>query len=104
VKFCYCPECKELHPKNWYSGRSCERCRETCVLIYVPTSFVGYLMYIFCITAVGLIVLDLAGVKWALSDYIIPLIFGAIIAGFVCAFVEIGRGTELAYERVRKKA
>jgi hypothetical protein len=104
VKFCYCPECKELHPKNWYSGRSCDRCNGTCVIIAVPTSFVGYLMYAFSTLAVVLIVINLLGTRWALSDYIVPLMIGAIISGFVCAFIEIGRGTELAYERVRKRA
>ncbi len=103
VKFCYCPECKELHPKNWYSGRSCERCNGTCAVITVPTSFVGYLMFVFSILAVVLIAIDVLGTKWALSDYMIPLILGTIIAGFVCSFIEIGRGTELAYERIRKK-
>lgn len=104
MKFCYCPECKELHPKNWYSGRSCDRCKGTCAIIVVHTSFVGYLMYVFSILAVVLIVIDLLGTRWTLSDYIIPLIFGAIIAGLVCSFIEIGRGTKLAYERIRKKA
>lgn len=104
MKFCYCPECKELHPKNWYSGRSCDRCRGTCVIITVPTSFVGYLMYAFSVLAVVLIALDLLGTEWALSGYSIPLIFVVIIAAFVCAFIEIGRGTDRAYERIRKKA
>ena len=104
MKFCYCPECKELHPKNWYGGRSCERCNGTCAIINVPTSLAGYLMYVFSALAVALIVMNLLGTKWALSDYSIPLIFAAIIVGFVCAFIEIGRGTELAYERIRKKA
>jgi hypothetical protein len=103
VKFCYCSECKELHPKNWYSGLSCERCRGTCTLIIIPTSFVGYLMYAFSILAVGLIVIYLIGIDWALSGYTIPLIFGSIAASFVCSFIEIGRGTRLAYERVGKK-
>ena len=104
MKFCYCPECKELHPKNWYSGRSCERCMGTCAIINVPTSLAGYLMYAFSALAVVLIVMNLLGTKWALSDYSIPLIFAAIIAGFACAFIEIGKGTDLAYERIRKKA
>ena len=103
MKFCYCPECKELHPKNWHSGRSCERCRGTCAVISIPTSFVGYLMYAFSALAVVLILVNLLGIHWALSDYTIPLIFGAIIAGFVCSYVEIGRGTKLAYEQIRKK-
>jgi hypothetical protein len=103
VKFCYCPECKELHPKNWYSRSNCERCRGKCTIINVPTSVVGYLMYVFSVLAVVLVAMDFLGTRWALSDYMIPLIFAAIIAGFVCAFVEIGRGTEQAYERIRKK-
>ena len=70
---------------------------------HVPTSIVGYLMYIFSILAVVLIVINLLGITWALTDYTIPLIFAAIIAGFVCSFIEIGRGTKLAYERIRKR-
>jgi vacuolar-type H+-ATPase subunit I/STV1 len=60
-------------------------------------------MFVFSILAVVLIAIDLLGTKWVLSDYMIPIILGAIIAGFVCSFIEIGRGTELAYERIRKK-
>jgi hypothetical protein len=104
VKFCYCPECKELHPKNWYSRGTCERCRGKCAIIDVPTSFVGYLMYIFSGLAAVLIVIEFLGIEWALSDYMVPMIFAAIIIGFICAFFEIGRGTEQAYERIRKKA
>ncbi len=104
MKFCYCPECKELHPKNWYSGSSCERCLGSCVIISVPSSLAGYLMYAFSVVAVGLIVLNLLGTEWALSGYSVPLIFLAIIASFVCAFIEIGKGTDRAYERIRKKA
>jgi hypothetical protein len=104
VKFCYCPECKELHPRNWHSRNTCEICRGTCAIISVPTSFVGYMMYAFSIFAIALIVVELFGIDWPLSSYDIPLIFGAIIAGFVCSYIEIGRGTRLAYERIRKKA
>jgi hypothetical protein len=103
VKFCYCPECKELRPKNWQSGRSCKRCYGTCTIIKVPTSVAGYLMYAFSALAVALVALYLFDEKWAMSDYSIPLIFAAIIASFVCSFIEIGRGTELAYERIRTK-
>jgi hypothetical protein len=72
-------------------------------MISVPTSFVGYLMYAFSLVALGLIVVDLLGIDWALSNYDIPLIFGAIIAGFVCSYIEIGRGTRLAYDQIEKK-
>ena len=72
-------------------------------MIDVRTSLVGYLMYFFSALAVILIVIELTGMKWELSDYSIPLIFGSLIAAFVCSFVEIGRGTELANERIRKK-
>lgn len=61
-------------------------------------------MYVFSIFALALIVLELLGIRWAFSDLDIPLIFGAIIAGFVCSFIEIGRGTRLAYDRIGKQA
>jgi hypothetical protein len=102
VKFCYCPDCKDLHPKNWYSGRTCERCRGTCAVIAIPTSVFGYLMYSFTILALVMIGLYLMGNNWALSDLTIPLIFVAIVGSFVCSFIDIGRGTKLAYERIRK--
>ena len=72
-------------------------------MIDIRTSLVGYLMYFFSALAVVLIIVELMGTKWELSDYSIPLIFGSLIAAFVCSFVEIGRETELAYERIRKK-
>ena len=102
MKFCYCPDCKELYPKNWSSGRTCESCQGTCAIIIIPTSIVGYLMYFFSILAVVLIGIYLLGTKWAWSDFTIPLIFAAIIGSFVCSFIDIGRSTRLAYERIRK--
>lgn len=60
-------------------------------------------MYAFSLLAVVLIAINLLAIRWALTDYTIPLIFAAIIAGFVCSFIEIGRGTKLAYERIRKR-
>ena len=102
MKFCYCPDCKELYPKNWSSGRTCESCQGTCAIIIIPTSIVGYLMYSFSILAVVLIGLFMLGTKWALSDFTIPLIFAAIISSFVCSFIDIGRSTSLAYERIMK--
>ena len=104
MKFCYCPECKQLHPKNWYSGRTCDICNQDCTIIAIPTSLAGYLMYSFSILAVILIVINLLGSGGAFSGYLVPSIFGAILAAFVCAYVEIGRGTEKAYERIQKKA
>lgn len=102
MKFCYCPDCKELHPKNWYSGRTCERCRGTCAVIVIPTSTIGYLNYFFSILAVVLIGSYLLGTKWALSDFTIPLILVSIVATFVCSFIDIGRATIKAQERIRK--
>ena len=104
MKFCYCPECKELHPRNWHSRNTCDRCRGSCAIISVPTSFVGYLMYVFSIFALALIALELLNIRWALSDLDIPLVFGAVIAGFICSYYEIGRGTRLAYEQIDKNA
>jgi hypothetical protein len=60
-------------------------------------------MYALSAVALVLIVVHLLGIDWPLSDYDIPLIFAAILAGFVCSYIEIGRGTRLAYEKVEKK-
>jgi hypothetical protein len=61
-------------------------------------------MYAFSILAIVLIIVNLLGTNWPLADYSIPLIFAAIIAAFVCSFIEIGKNTRLAYDRIRKKA
>jgi hypothetical protein len=42
------------------------------------------------------------GTKWALSDFTIPLILVSIVATFVCSFIDIGRATIKAQERIRK--
>jgi hypothetical protein len=46
VKFLYCPKCKELRVKPWYSIRdSCTRCRGDVRVIEVPRTIWSYTVY-----------------------------------------------------------
>lgn len=106
VKYCYCPDCDNLHPRNWYARRKCEICGKECVPIIVKRTIFGWLMYALDAAAVVLIVLyaahyqfnsDLVSFFSAVpSDVAIALIFGLIILSFVFSFVDIAKTSAIA--------
>ena len=47
VKYLYCPRCKELRVKPWYSLRDrCARCYSDSKVIPIPSSVFTYLVYV----------------------------------------------------------
>ncbi|MGQ9588038.1 MAG: hypothetical protein ACUVT7_06640 [Thermoplasmata archaeon] len=47
MKFLYCPSCKELRVKGWYSVRNrCARCLKDARAINIPSSWLTYLSYV----------------------------------------------------------
>jgi len=112
VKFCYCPECKTLHPKNWYSRGRCETCHEKCAIIEVKRSKYGWLMYLTSIVALVFIVLYVGHYQMNVgyfdfmsslpSEAFLVVLFGSIILAFIFQFIELDRASKEA-ERAAKR-
>lgn len=103
MKFYYCPQCKDLRPRSWYHYGKCLLCGERCVVIVVPVSLFGYLMYGLSALAAVFVVLELLGEDLGLGDIRLYLMFGSIILALVFSFLELNRATTLAQERVRQR-
>ncbi len=110
VKFCYCPKCKELRPKNWHSGNTCYKCLDDCIVYKVPRTALGYLMYLCDIIAAGLLILYVAyynaNMSWAKfisqvsENVLIIVLFAFIILSFVFGYMDLKYTTERAWDRI----
>ncbi|MGD0056474.1 MAG: hypothetical protein ABSB83_01285 [Methanomassiliicoccales archaeon] len=112
MKFCYCPECKTLHPKNWYSRGRCEICHEKCTTVTVRRSVYGWLMYITSIAALLFIALYVGQYQMNVgyfefmsplpSEAVLVLMFGSIILAFIFQFIELDKASREAERIVRR--
>ncbi len=98
VKFVYCPKCKELRVKPWYSLRAwCSRCRDYGREIPVPRTAYTYVLYALILTIFVLIY------TYTSSDETIFLL--GSVAGLICAFIiqafEISRGERIARAKIK---
>lgn len=98
VKFVYCPKCKELRVKPWYSQRAwCSRCREGGREIPVPRTMYTYVLYALMLSTFALVYM------YTESDSMIFLL-GSIV-GLIGAFViqafEISRGERIARAKIK---
>jgi hypothetical protein len=98
VKFLYCPKCKELRVRPWYSGRNqCSRCRGAARPIDIPKSAFTYATYVLMTAVFLLVYLNTT------TDYDIYLFaaVAGVIAIVVLQFVEISRGELYAKMKIR---
>lgn len=98
MKFLYCPKCKELRVRPWYSGRNhCSRCRGDARPINIPRSAFTYATYVLMATVFLLVYLNTA------TNYDIYLFaaVAGVIAIVVLQFVEISRGELYAKMKIR---
>ena len=111
MKFCYCSECKTLHPKNWYSRGRCEVCHEECKTIEVRRSVYGWLMYLTSFVAFVFIVLYVGHYQMNAgyfdfmsslpSEASLVILFGSIILAFIFQFIELDRASKEAEKAVK---
>jgi uncharacterized integral membrane protein len=113
VKFCYCPECKTLRPRNWYSRGRCETCGGKCTTIKVKRSIFGWLVYF--ASVIALVFISLYVVHYQMdaqvfdfmnsvpSGAVLILMFGSLLAAFVFQFIELGRTSKEAEGIVRQQ-
>ncbi|MDH7508017.1 MAG: hypothetical protein QHH00_01280 [Methanomassiliicoccales archaeon] len=113
MKFCYCPDCKILRPKNWYSREKCEVCGAQCKVIRVKTTVFGWLSYLFSLVAI-ILLLDFIARDHALfsflnflkaipSEFLVALIFVSIFAAFIFQYLELAKTTKEARGMIRGK-
>jgi len=113
MKFCYCPDCKILRPKNWYSREKCEVCGARCKVIRVKTTVLGWLSYFFSLVAILFLVDFIAGDHAFLksldfmeaipSELFVALIFVSIFAAFIFQYLELARATKTAKGLIKGK-
>ncbi len=98
MKYLYCPNCKELRIKPWYSFRNrCLGCFGDATVIDVPNSWMTYATYVLYVLVPLLVVfyLTLKDTVW---------IFGAIallVVMVVLQLADMMRGEKIARARIK---
>jgi hypothetical protein len=112
MRYCYCPECDKLRPRNWYSRGKCEICGGRCVDIEVPRTIMGYLMYVLDVIAAIFIGIYLFtdSLTGGLGEFIdslgvtgvVMIIFLLIGASLVFGYLDLKETTKLAEIKVQE--
>ena len=98
MKFTYCPKCKEVMVKPWYTTRNrCARCRGDMRVIDVPRGPLTYLMYVLVGAVFVLIYLNSRDA----NAFLLYGAFGAMVLMLVVQFKELARGARIAKNRIR---
>ncbi len=98
MKFLYCPQCKQLHVKPWYSIRNrCIGCMGDARVIEVPNSWMTYTAYVLYVVIPVLVVLYV-------TSHVMIWIYGAVVLLVVMialAYRDIVRGERIAKARIK---
>ncbi|MCJ7606422.1 MAG: hypothetical protein MUO94_01065 [Thermoplasmata archaeon] len=98
MKFLYCPQCKELRVKPWYSIRGgCSRCRGYAKEIAIPNTLMTYLVYACVASIFVLIYIYTSGG----SSLLLYASIGALIATFILQDRELSRGRKYVMARIK---
>jgi len=102
MKFCYCPDCKDLTPTAWYRRKECRLCGGKCRIITVPIYYYGAAMY--ALSAVGAFLVGAEIIRYdlGLGELRLSVMFGSLILGLVFAGLESARAVEIAQRQVGK--
>lgn len=111
MKFCYCPECDRLRPKNWYSRERCNGCGGECIIYRESRSIYGSIMYLLDVIALVLVVLYVAYNDFNVQTVsfigevsvgmLFGVIFGLILVSFIFGYVDLSKTTEKVAMRAR---
>jgi len=98
MKYLYCPKCKELRVKPWYSIRNrCFGCYGEATVIVVPNSWMTYASYVLYVLVPLLVVIYV-------STHATIWIYGAVallIVMIILQYLDVVRGEKVAKARVR---
>lgn len=98
VKFVYCPRCKELRVKPWYTTRSrCARCRDEGREIVTPRTALTFVLYAMVMAVFALVYMYTSSDN---SIFLIGGIVGLVIA-FVVQAIEISKGERYARSKIK---
>jgi len=101
MKFLYCPKCKQLRVKPWYSlGNRCLGCFGEAIVIKVPNGWMTYLSYILYVVVPGMVVGYLT-TKETVWIYAAVVLLSAML---VLQYLDLLRGEKFAKSRVRVTA
>ena len=98
MKFVYCPRCKELRVRPWYTWKAwCSRCRQNAREISVPRTHLTYVLYALIALVFALIY------TYTRTDETLFLYagIGGLVATFIVQGVEISRGERIARARIK---
>jgi hypothetical protein len=102
MKFCYCPDCKDLQPTAWYRRKECRLCGGKCRIISVPLYFYGVAMYALSAVGAFLVGAEILRYDLGLGDLRLYLMFGSLILAMIFASLETARAVEIAQKKVGK--
>lgn len=98
VKFLYCPKCKELRVKSWYSIRDrCPRCFGDATPIKIPFTIYTLALYTFYVLVPVLVGLY---VTTDIETYLYFSIATMVIM-FAIAWIVIGQGEDYAWSKIK---
>ena len=98
MKFLYCPRCKEVRVKSWYSIRDrCPRCFGDATAIKAPFTTYTLALYVFYVLVPALVGL------YMLTDIQIYLYIsiGALVIMFALAWVVVSQGESYARSKIK---
>lgn len=98
MKYLYCPKCKELRVKPWYSMRDrCARCLGDVRVIPIPSGVLTYVMY-----GLAAVAMVFAYLYMQEDDdlYIFVAVVFAVAMG-IAQFKELTRGEKYARAKIR---
>ena len=98
MKFLYCPKCKELRVKPWYSFRNrCLRCYGEAVVMNIPNSWMTYVSYILYVVVPLLVVIYVStdATMWIVGAVALLIVMA------VSQYLDILRGEKIAKARIK---
>ncbi len=98
MKFLYCPRCKELRVKPWYSFRDrCLGCYGEATVIIVPNSWMTYATYFLYVFVPAMVVLYLT----SKATFWIYVAIALLIVMVILQLLDLIRGEKIARGRIK---
>jgi hypothetical protein len=101
MQFLYCPDCKQVQPRKWYSLKRCASCGGEAIVFKVRTGALGYLSIATAVISLILAGMYLVDYDTPLGDSIVYAFLLFVLLSFIFMFVELGRTQKVAEEMAR---
>lgn len=98
MKYLYCPKCKELRVKPWYSFKDrCARCHIDVRVMEVPRTVLSYAIYVLMAIAFALVYMNSRGAE----DIYLYLAVVIVAVMMVVQWSELSRGQKYARSKIK---